>query len=50
MQRMRNALDEMVVDGINTNIPLHRDVIMKDSGFAKGCVDIHYLEKILGID
>ena len=50
MQRMRNALDEMVVDGINTNIPLHRDVIMKDSGFAKGGVDIHYLEKILGLD
>lgn len=50
LRRMRNALDEMVVEGIDTNIALHRDVIMKDSGFAKGGVDIHYLEKILGID
>lgn len=47
MQRMRNALDEIVVEGIDTNISLHRDVIMQDSGFAKGGVDIHYLEKII---
>ncbi|OUS26686.1 acetyl-CoA carboxylase biotin carboxylase subunit [Gammaproteobacteria bacterium 45_16_T64] len=50
MERMRSALDEMVVDGIHTNIPLHRDIIMKDYGFSQGGVDIHYLEKILGID
>ena len=48
LQRMRNALDEILVDGIKTNIPLHQNVIMSDSGFAKGGVDIHYLEKILG--
>lgn len=48
MQRMRNALDEILVEGIQTNIPLHQDVIMCDSGFNKGGVDIHYLEKILG--
>ncbi len=48
MQRMRNALDEILVEGINTNIALHKDVIMRDSGFNKGGVDIHYLEKILG--
>ncbi|MCG8668899.1 MAG: acetyl-CoA carboxylase biotin carboxylase subunit, partial [Pseudomonadales bacterium] len=47
MQRMRNALDEIVVEGIDTNAELHRDVIMQDSGFAKGGVDIHYLEKII---
>src|SRR5690606_26655999 len=49
MQRMRNALDEILVEGINTNINLHKDVIMRDSGFNKGGVDIHYLEKILGL-
>ncbi|MBA54439.1 MAG: acetyl-CoA carboxylase biotin carboxylase subunit [Pseudomonadales bacterium] len=48
LQRMRNALDEILVEGIQTNIPLHQDVIMRDSGFNKGGVDIHYLEKILG--
>ncbi len=49
LQRMRNALDEILVEGINTNIDLHKDVIMRDSGFNKGGVDIHYLEKILGM-
>jgi acetyl-CoA carboxylase biotin carboxylase subunit len=43
MARMRNALDEIVVDGINTNIPLHRDLV-RDEGFCKGGVNIHYLE------
>lgn len=47
--RMRNALDEIVVDGIKTNIPLHRDEILRDANFAKGGVDIHYLEKKLGL-
>ena len=49
MQRMRNALDEILVEGIQTNIDLHKEVIMRDSGFNKGAVDIHYLEKILGM-
>jgi len=48
MARMRVALSEMVVDGIQTNIPLHRD-IMNDSAFQAGGVDIHYLEKKLGV-
>jgi len=43
MARMRNALDEIVVDGIKTNIPLHRDLV-NDEGFCKGGVNIHYLE------
>ena len=47
--RMRNALDEIVVDGIKTNIPLHRDLV-RDPGFCKGGVNIHYLEKKLGMD
>ena len=49
LARMRNALDEIVVDGIRTNIPLHRDQILRDANFAKGGVDIHYLEKKLGL-
>ncbi|GAC1030163.1 acetyl-CoA carboxylase biotin carboxylase subunit [Pseudomonas sp. No.21] len=47
MARMRNALDELVVDGIKTNIPLHRD-LTRDKGFRKGGVNIHYLEHKLG--
>jgi acetyl-CoA carboxylase biotin carboxylase subunit len=43
MARMRNALDEIVVDGIKTNVPLHRDLV-RDKGFCKGGVNIHYLE------
>lgn len=48
MARMRNALDEMVIDGIKTNIPLHHD-IMRDGNFEVGGVNIHYLEKKLGL-
>ena len=49
MARMRNALDEIVVDGIKTNIPLHRDLV-RDKGFCNGGINIHYLEKKLGMD
>ncbi|WP_218421807.1 acetyl-CoA carboxylase biotin carboxylase subunit [Stutzerimonas stutzeri] len=49
MGRMRNALDELIVDGIKTNAPLHRDLV-RDPGFCKGGVNIHYLEKKLGMD
>jgi len=48
MARMRIALSEMIVDGIKTNIPLHRD-IMNDAAFQAGGVNIHYLEKKLGL-
>lgn len=44
--RMENALLETVVDGIQTNIPLHQK-IMKDPGFQKGGMSIHYLESTL---
>ncbi len=47
MARMRNALDEIIVDGIKTNVPLHRDLV-RDKGFCKGGVNIHYLEHKLG--
>ena len=44
--RMRIALSEMVVEGIQTNIPLHRE-LMNDTRFLKGGVSIHYLEQKL---
>ncbi|MCG6872871.1 MAG: acetyl-CoA carboxylase biotin carboxylase subunit [Gammaproteobacteria bacterium] len=46
LRRMRTALDEAIVEGIRTNIPLHR-AILKDRGFQRGGVDIHYLERWL---
>jgi len=44
--RMRMALDEMVLNGIKTNIPLHKWLLL-DPGFLKGGFNIHYLEKRL---
>ncbi|MBQ0721257.1 MAG: acetyl-CoA carboxylase biotin carboxylase subunit [Gammaproteobacteria bacterium] len=46
--RMRNALDELFIQGIKTNIDLHRDLVT-DAGFKRGGVNIHYLEKKLGL-
>ncbi|MDF1691883.1 MAG: acetyl-CoA carboxylase biotin carboxylase subunit [Zhongshania sp.] len=46
LARMRNALDELVVDGIRTNTDLHRDLV-RDAAFREGGVSIHYLEKKL---
>ncbi|WP_276893605.1 acetyl-CoA carboxylase biotin carboxylase subunit [Frischella perrara] len=46
--RMKNALAELVIDGIKTNIDLHL-AIMEDENFQKGGTNIHYLEKKLGI-
>ena len=46
MSRMRIALSEMVVEGIQTNIPLHRE-LLNDTGFMRGAVSIHYLEQKL---
>lgn len=48
LRRMRNALDEMVIHGIRTNIELQQDLV-RDSEFAKGGINIHYLEKKLGL-
>ncbi|MAJ87694.1 MAG: acetyl-CoA carboxylase biotin carboxylase subunit [Cellvibrionales bacterium TMED148] len=46
--RMMTALDEMVVEGIKTNIELHADLV-RDPAIKEGGVDIHYLEKKLGL-
>ena len=44
--RMRVALDEMVLNGVNTNVPLHK-WLLRDRGIVKGGFNIHYLEKRL---
>jgi acetyl-CoA carboxylase biotin carboxylase subunit len=46
LARMRVALDELVVEGIRTNTPLHRDLV-RDAAFKAGGVSIHYLESKL---
>jgi len=46
LDRMRLALAEMRIDGIATNVPLHRE-LLRDDGFAAGGVDIHHLERWL---
>ena len=43
LARMSNALDELLIDGIRTNTPLHKDIV-RDAEFQKGGVNIHYLE------
>lgn len=48
IRRMQGALSETIVEGIKTNIPLHRE-IMADGHFQAGGADIHYLEKKLGL-
>jgi len=46
--RMRNALDEIVVEGIKTNIALHQDLV-RDGNFQHGSTSIHYLEHKLAL-
>jgi acetyl-CoA carboxylase biotin carboxylase subunit len=46
MMRLRRALDEFVVDGIKTTLPLFRDLV-GNSDIANGDYDIHWLEKYL---
>lgn len=46
LARMRNALDEIVIEGIKTNIPLHQE-LCRDSFVERGGMNIHYLEEKL---
>jgi acetyl-CoA carboxylase biotin carboxylase subunit len=46
MARMQIALSDMLVQGIQTNIPLHQD-LLRDPGFIAGGVDNHHLERLL---
>ncbi|TXJ10499.1 MAG: acetyl-CoA carboxylase biotin carboxylase subunit [Acinetobacter sp.] len=45
--RLKQALDECVLTGIKTNIPLHKNIILNDEQFCETAMDIHYLEKHL---
>ena len=45
---MQIALDEIIIEGIKTNIPLHQE-ICNLGAFKAGGTDIHYLEKRLRI-
>jgi len=46
INKMNNALDELIIDGIKTNTPLHQ-LIMEDHIFNQGGFNIHYLEEKL---
>jgi acetyl-CoA carboxylase biotin carboxylase subunit len=48
LMRLRRALSEFVIDGIETTIPLFQDLI-KDPDIVDGVYDIHWLEKHLGM-
>jgi len=47
MMRMRSALDEFVIEGVKTTIPLHRK-IFDDPDFQKGHVSTTFLDRFLG--
>ncbi|MBI4694174.1 MAG: acetyl-CoA carboxylase biotin carboxylase subunit [Gammaproteobacteria bacterium] len=49
LARMATALNEILVEGIDTNVPLHRELI-NDAAFAVGGTDIHYLERKLSLE
>jgi acetyl-CoA carboxylase biotin carboxylase subunit len=49
MMRLRRALDEIVVDGVKTTLPLFRDLV-DNADIAAGDYDIHWLEKYLAGD
>lgn len=48
LNRMRNALEETVIDGIKTNLSLHID-ILRGQTFQRGSTNIHYLEQWLNL-
>jgi len=48
LMRLRRALEEYVIDGIETTIPLHLRVIA-ESDFVNGAYDVTWLEKLLGL-
>jgi len=48
ISRMYGALRELVIDGIDTNIGLQRQILL-DAAFQAGGANIHYLERKLGM-
>jgi acetyl-CoA carboxylase biotin carboxylase subunit len=49
IQRLKRALEEYIIGGLVTNIPLHRQLIAGDA-FARGAYDIHFLEQFMKRD
>ena len=49
IRRMRVALSEMALEGIQTNIPLHLE-LLHDVNVLRGGVSIHYLEQKLALE
>jgi acetyl-CoA carboxylase biotin carboxylase subunit len=48
LMRLRRSLDEYVIGGIETTLPLHRRLI-REPAFIDGAYDIHWLEKFVGL-
>jgi acetyl-CoA carboxylase biotin carboxylase subunit len=46
--RLRRSLEEFVIGGIDTTIPLHQRII-RQQDFIDGEYDIHWLEKLVGV-
>lgn len=49
LMRLRRALGEYVIDGVDTSLPLHQR-LMSEVDFVNGDYDIHWLEKFMGLD
>src|SRR5260370_42083176 len=48
LMRLRRSLEEFVIGGIDTTIPLHQRII-GEQAFIDGDYDIHWLEKLVGL-
>ena len=48
MMRLRRALDEMVIGGVNTTLLLHKKLV-EEQDVIDGNYDIHWLERFLGL-
>ena len=46
LMRLHRAIDEFVIEGVNTTLPLH-DAIISSQDFIEGNYNIHWLEKFL---
>jgi acetyl-CoA carboxylase biotin carboxylase subunit len=49
LMRLRRALDEFIVDGVDTTLPLYRRLV-RDADIQNGLYDIHWLEQRLAKD
>ena len=47
--RLRRSLEEFVIGGIETTIPLHQQHHRRAAGFIDGDYNIHWLEKLVGL-